>query len=194
MFAMCTRRALVMAGRFLHISQGETAMKMPALLLALSAALPAFVLADQMVGTEMQGFQEVPSVSTKATGRLRLRINRDNDFIDYTLSYSGLQGQVQQAHIHFAQTAVNGPIVIWLCGTAALPGPDGTPTCPQSGTVTGHITAVNVLVAPASQQLPAGGLGQMINAMINGFAYGNVHTNLSPGGEMRGQIGPRDDE
>jgi len=47
-------------------------MKMPALLLALSAALPASVLADQMVGTEMQGFQEVPSVSTKATGRLRM--------------------------------------------------------------------------------------------------------------------------
>jgi len=169
-------------------------MKMPALLLALSAAIPATALADQMVGTEMQGFQEVPSVSTKASGRLRLRINRDNDFIDYKLTYSGLQGQVQQAHIHFAQSAVNGPIIIWLCGTAALPGPDGTPTCPQSGTVTGHITAANVLASPGTQQLPAGGLTQMINAMTNGFAYGNVHTNLSPGGEMRGQIGPRDDE
>ncbi|HZZ94473.1 MAG TPA: CHRD domain-containing protein [Usitatibacter sp.] len=169
-------------------------MKIPVLLAAICAALPASVLADMMVGTEMQGFQEVPSVSTKASGRVRLRINRDNDFIDYKLSYSGLQGQVQQAHIHFAQTAVNGPIVIWLCGTANLPGPDGTPTCPQSGTVTGHITAANVLASPTTQQLPAGGLTQMINAMVAGFAYANVHTTLSPGGEMRGQLGPRDDE
>jgi len=169
-------------------------MKMPALLLVLGAVLPAPVLADQMVGTEMQGFQEVPSVSTKASGRLRLRINRDLDFIDYKLTYSGLQAPVQQAHIHFAQAAVNGPIVIWLCGTANLPGPDGTPTCPQSGTVTGHITAASVLASPATQQLPAGGLTQVINAMLNGFAYGNVHTSLSPGGEMRGQIGLRDDE
>jgi hypothetical protein len=89
---------------------------------------------------------------------------------------------------------VNGPIVIWLCGTAAIPGPAGTPTCPQSGTVTGSITADNVLASPSSQQLPAGGLSQMINAMLNGAAYANVHTSLSPGGEMRGQIGARDDE
>jgi CHRD domain len=169
-------------------------MKMSVLLAAICAALPASVLADVMVGTEMQGFQEVPSVSSKATGRIRLRVNRDNEFIDYKLTYSGLQGQVQQAHIHFAQTSVNGPIVIWLCGTTNLPGPDGTPTCPQSGTVTGHITAANVLAAPPAQQLPAGGLTQMINAMLNGFAYANVHTTLSPGGEMRGQLGPRDDE
>ena len=162
---------------------------------AVCAALSVPALAsDVMVGTELQGFQEVPSVSTKASGRLRLRINGNNDFIDYKLTYSGLQGQVQQAHIHFAQTAVNGPIVIWLCGTTNLPGPDGTPTCPQSGTVTGHITAANVLASPATQQLPAGGLSQMIGAMIGGAAYANVHTTLSPGGEMRGQIGPRDDE
>ena len=89
---------------------------------------------------------------------------------------------------------MNGPIVIWLCGTSTIPGPDGTPTCPQSGTVTGHITAANVLASPTTQQLPAGGLSQMIGAMVGGAAYANVHTTLSPGGEMRGQIGPRDDE
>lgn len=170
-------------------------MKMLVPVAAVCAALSVPALAsDVMVGTELQGFQEVPSVSSKASGRLRLRINGNNDFIDYKLTYSGLQGQVQQAHIHFAQAAVNGPIVIWLCGTANLPGPEGTPTCPQSGTVTGHLTAANVLASPATQQLPAGGLSQIISAMIGGVAYANVHTTLSPGGEMRGQIGPRDDE
>jgi hypothetical protein len=156
-------------------------------------AIPALA-SDVMVGAELQGFQEVPSVSSKASARLRVRINSDGGFADYKLTYSGLQGQVQQAHIHFAQSAVNGPIVIWLCGTANIPGPDGTPTCPQSGTVTGHITSASVLASPTTQQLPAGGLAQMITAMTGGAAYANVHTTLSPGGEIRGQIGLRDDE
>jgi hypothetical protein len=156
--------------------------------------VPATVLADMMVGTEFSGFQEVPSVSTSASGRVRLRVSQANDFISYRLQYSGLQGQVQQAHIHFAQGAVNGPIVIWLCGTPAIPGPDGTPTCPQSGIVTGNITAANVLAAPATQQLGAGALKKIIDAMLNGAAYANVHTSISPGGEMRGQLGPRDDD
>lgn len=170
-------------------------MKMIVPMAAVCAALSVPVFAsDVIVGTELQGFQEVPSVSTGASGRLRMRVNSQRDFVDYALTYSGLQGQVQQAHIHFAQTAVNGPIVIWLCGTTALPGPEGTPTCPQSGTVTGRITAANVLASPATQQLPAGGLSPMVNAMLAGAAYANVHTTLSPGGEMRGQMGPRDDE
>jgi hypothetical protein len=169
-------------------------MKRSAVLPLLLAALPVAVYADAMVGAELTGFQEVPSVNSKASGRLRVRINSDFQSAEYKLTYSGLQGTVQQAHIHFAQTAVNGPIVIWLCGTAALPGPAGTPTCPQSGVIHGHIDASNVLAAPSTQQLNAGAFSAMVNAMMSGAAYANVHTSLSPGGEMRGQMGLRDDE
>src|SRR5881398_2003200 len=105
-------RQCLPAGRSPHPTRRRP-MKMSLMFAAICAALPASVLADMMVGAELQGFQEVPAVSSKASGRVRLRINRQSDFIDYKLSYSGLQGQVQQAHIHFAQTAVNGPIVIW---------------------------------------------------------------------------------
>jgi hypothetical protein len=84
---------------------------------------------------------------------------------------------------------VNGPIVIWLCGTSFNPGPEGTQPCPQSGTVRGMITSVNVLASPATQLLAAGELSEMLNAMRNGAAYANVHSDLSPGGEIRGQIG-----
>ena len=68
------------------------------------------------------------------------------------------------------------------------PGPAGTPTCPQSGTVTGTFTTANVLAAPSTQQLGAGEIGEMISAMKAGVAYVNVHTAVSPGGEIRGQI------
>ena len=71
-------------------------------------------------------------MSTVAQGRFELRI-RDNQ-IDYTLTYSGLEGAVSQAHIHFAQPGVNGGITAWLCeATATSPQPSFTTQCPKSG-------------------------------------------------------------
>jgi hypothetical protein len=40
----------------------------------------------------------------------------------------------------------------------------------------------------APQQLTTGDLAEIIAAIRAGAAYANVHTNLSPGGEIRGQI------
>jgi hypothetical protein len=136
------------------------------------------------------GYHEVPSVSTQARGTFEASVNRDGVSFDFELTFDGLQAPVQQAHIHFAETRVNGPIVIWLCGTTAIPGPTGTQTCPQSGTVRGLITASNVLAAPTTQQLAAGEIAEMLDAMRAGAAYVNVHSAVSPGGEIRGQIFP----
>ena len=156
------------------------------LLIALAA--PIVANAERIKAT-LTGYEEVPVVSTVASGEFRARISHDDQSIDYELTYSGLQGTVRQAHIHVAQLSVNGSIVIWLCGTATNPGPAGTQTCPQSGTVTGTITASNVIAgSTASQQLAAADLDGAIAAMRVGAAYVNVHTDLSTGGEIRGQI------
>jgi len=163
-----------------------------ALLIAIAA--PAATRAEQ-IQASLIGYEEVPAVSTPASGEFRAMINHDDQSIDYELTYSGLQGTVQQAHIHFAQPAVNGSIVIWLCQTTTTPAPATvaalTPFCPQpGGTVTGHITAANVITAgTASQQILAGELDEVIAAIRGGVTYANVHaTPLNPGGEIRGQI------
>jgi len=177
---------------------------LPHLLLILPlVAVPAMAGDDNNGGHKLRarlnGFHEVPSVSTVASGDFRATIARDEQSIEYELSYSGLQGTIQQAHIHVAQRAVNGSIVIWLCGTGtagtSLAGPAGTPTCPQSGTVGPRTVFAADVVAggTASQQLGAGELNEVIAAIRAGVAYANVHTNLSPGGEIRGQIRTRDD-
>ena len=167
-------------------------MKKLAIMTVLSVVLtvPIAARAEHIQAT-LTGYEEVPVVSTVATGEFVGMINHDDQSIDYELTYSGLQGTVTQAHIHVAQLSVNGSIVIWLCQTATNPGPAGTPTCtPGSGTFTGTITAANVVAgATASQQLAAGELAEVIAAIRAGAAYANVHTSLSPGGEIRGQIG-----
>jgi hypothetical protein len=143
---------------------------------------------DKRIGALLTGYEEVPAVSSPAEGTFRGRISADGTQIDYELTYSGLSSPVQQAHIHFAQRAVNGAIVVWLCGTAANPGPAGTPVCPAEGTVTGTITSAEVVASAPAQQIGAGELAEVIDAIEAGRAYANVHSSTSPGGEIRGQI------
>jgi len=158
---------------------------------------------NSLLHAKLIGFEEVPSVSTPASGQFRARINPGDTSIDYELTYQGLQNTVSQGHIHFGQRSVNGSIVIWLCGTATNPGPAGTQTCPQTATglttVTGTITAADVIAANMTSQLIlAGELAEVIAALRAGFAYANVHgLPLNGGGEIRGQIrllGKNDDD
>jgi hypothetical protein len=148
----------------------------------------ATVAKAEQIGALLTGYEESPSVSTTARGEFAATI--DGDVIVYTETYSGLQGTVTQSHIHVGQPGVNGSVVIFLCQTAANPDPTGlAPPCPQEGTVTGTITAANVIAgATASQQLEVGDIAAVITAIRAGAAYANVHTTPSPGGEIRGQL------
>jgi hypothetical protein len=146
--------------------------------------------ADQ-IRALLTGYEETPAaVSTTGRGEFQATIDSDGDAIGYRETFSGLQGTVTQSHIHVGQLSITGSVVIFLCQTATNPDPTGlAPQCPQQGTVTGRITAANVIAgATASQQLAAGDLAAVITAIRAGAAYANVHTNLSPGGEIRGQI------
>jgi hypothetical protein len=142
------------------------------------------------VSATLVGPQETPAVSTPAQGSLEADIDDANRSVDWTLSFSGLQGQVTQAHIHFAQPNVAGGIVLWFCKTAATAAnaPAGTKDCPTpGGTVSGTFTPADVR-AVTTQGISPGDFEEVVWAMRNGFAYANVHSDLSPGGEIRGQI------
>jgi hypothetical protein len=137
----------------------------------------------------LSGYLEVPSVSSGASGEFKARIT-DSAAIEYELSYSGLEGAVQQAHIHFGQRSVNGGITVFLC-TNLGNGPAGTQACPQSGRITGTIQAAHVLntvFGGAAQGIGAGELAELIAAIRAGRTYVNVHSEPFPGGEVRGQI------
>ncbi|MGH2751037.1 MAG: CHRD domain-containing protein [Actinomycetota bacterium] len=129
----------------------------------------------------LKGFNEVPAVSTEATGRFSARVDRGAEEIAFRLEYEDLEGEVLFAHIHLGQRDVNGGVITFLCGGG------GFDDCPQEGTVTGVIEASDI-IGPSGQGIAAGEFDEVVDAMMAGVTYANVHSDKFPGGEIRGQI------
>jgi len=152
----------------------------------------------------LAGFREVPvPISTPARGEFKAQIIND-DTIAYELTYSGLEGNVTQGHIHFGQRFAAGGISLWLCQTDTNKDPTGlAPPCPQEAegttTVTGNLTVAN-LIGPAAQGIleansdPAAEFAQILKAIRAGVTYANVHSSKFGAGEIRGQIRAVKDE
>jgi hypothetical protein len=157
------------------------------LLVAPSVATPGGTMKASLTG-----YEEVPALSTDASGTFRAKVDPSGPTIEYTLSYSNIQNAFA-AHIHLGQKGVNGGVSAFLCG-----GGD-KPACPPTGgTVSGTIDAADI-VGPTSQGIAPGEIQELIDAMLFGVTYANVHTNDGdttpnegpgdfPGGEIRGQI------
>jgi len=120
-------------------------MRYRLLMAMLGSLLATATLATaEQIGTLLTGYEEAPAVSTTGTGEFTATIAPDGEVIQYTETYSGLQGAVTQSLIHVGQLGVYGSIVIFLCQTAANPDPTGlAPPCPQEGTVSGTITGID---------------------------------------------------
>jgi hypothetical protein len=171
------------------------------LLSAVALAAAQYASADddrgfKRLGAQLVGFDEVPSVSTGASGEFKAQINNNETAIDWELGYKDLEGEVQQAHIHIAQPGVNGGITVFLC-TNLGNGPAGIQPCPPSpATITGTIMAADVspnipaTQAARTQGLNTGELDELVRAIRAGATYVNVHSTTWPGGEIRDQIGP----
>jgi hypothetical protein len=155
---------------------------------------------DQLVfSTHLTGYEETPqTLNTTGSGDFRAVVSSDGTSITYKLTYRDLSSTALQAHIHFGRPATSGGIVLWLCANnppitppASIPTPQPCPPFPA--TITGTLTAADVVASPTpGQGIQAGaaGLAEMIAAMRVGAAYPNIHTTVHPGGEIRGRLGP----
>jgi hypothetical protein len=151
-------------------------------LLAALAAGTAYAHRITFFRAILNGYQEVPSVSTAGRAGFIGTLNLDETALQARLQYFDMQGVPQAAHIHFGQRGVNGGVMAWLCGGG------GRPACPPSpGTVNVSIGPADI-VGPAGQGIDAGEFVEALRALRSGNAYVNVHTDLFAGGEIRGQI------
>ena len=143
----------------------------------------------KMISEYLTGYEETPSaVSTTGNGTFTARISNDQSRIEWELSYNDLEGAVQQAHIHFGQKGVTGPISVFLC-TNLGNGPAGTQPCPAPpATISGTITAADVTNLANERGISAGQLDELLKAVRAGATYVNIHSTRWPTGEVRSQI------
>ena len=110
----------------------------------------------------LAGAQENPPVLTAADGNAVFTVNTGNGQIVGTVNTFGLAGNA--AHIHTAEPGINGPVNIPLTQSPAGSG---------------------VWIVPPNTTLAA----EQLTALNAGGLYVNVHSDLYPGGQIRGQIG-----
>src|SRR4030095_2617232 len=122
---MICRHFCLKPGRNLYdswrLKRMRTIWRQPAVMAALMGLCVASGFGDsgaRRIHARLRGFNEVPSISTVATGDFDARIDRAETELSYDLEFSGLEGTVTQSHVHIGQTGVNGGIMFFLCGTA----------------------------------------------------------------------------
>lgn len=114
--------------------------------------------------TDMSGDQEVPPVASAGSGIAASTVNRESGEVTLHVNADGVD-DATAAHIHQGYAGQNGPVLVPLEQDLVDPG---------------HWSA--------SAGLDDAGLGDY----LDGRLYVNLHTPANPGGELRGQLAPRD--
>ena len=109
------------------------------------------------------GDQEVPAVTTTATGSLTGSYDTLSKQLIYSISWTGLSGDATMAHFH-------GPAIAGVAADVLEP----------LTIVTNGVTGVASDTITASAALHT--------ALLAGQVYYNIHTAANPDGEIRGQV------
>ncbi len=156
--------------------------------LAIGLVTVAVAGGGHSIREKLTSYREVPALSTPGVGHFRASINRGASEIHYKLSYSGLESDATQSHLHFENRTNAGPVIVFLC-TNLGNGPPGTQACPASGgTISGTIKPADVGNGGAAQGLAAGEFDELVRAIRAGAVYVNVHSVTRPAGEIRAQL------
>lgn len=155
----------------------------PASSAALNVQAGAAILKGQKVlnfRAHLSGDQEVPVRETLATGQAVFQLSKDGQELSYKILVANLEN-ITMAHIHAAAAGVNGPVVTWLY-------PSGPPAMLIPGTTNGILYEGVIRKANLIGLLAGGEISDLVDLLVAGNAYVNVHTSLYPAGEIRGQI------
>ncbi|MCU4769410.1 CHRD domain-containing protein [Bacillus toyonensis] len=129
-----------------------------------------------MFFAKLRGRNEVPPIETDARGQAFFKLSRDELSLKFKLELFEVENVVV-AHLHLGAKGTNGPVVAFLFG------PITNPISIECATFTGMITQEDLVGPLAGQTLDA-----LVNEIIAGNIYINVHTVQHPNGEIRGQL------
>jgi hypothetical protein len=155
------------------------------------AMFPGAVKAEPVVlTTTLIGSNEVPPTPSAGLGTATVTVDAATHMLTVSITFSGLTGLTTAAHIH----CCTGPGANAMVATA-VPTFPGFPLGVTSGT---YLQTFDLTLAssynPAFITAHGGSVAQaeadFIAALLGGQTYFNVHTNIFPGGEIRGQLQP----
>ena len=152
--------------------------------LALALLLPTALASAQTSATQavvnmvanLTGGEENPAILTGAVGAATLAIDRTNREIAVELRLFNIPTGTTAGHIHVAPRGVNGPVVV------DFPIPTG-----RTGDLTLSFRVGEGQLRPRPE-IGINSMDDVIQSVVGGAGYVNIHTSTNPGGEMRGQI------
>ena len=131
----------------------------------------------------MSGENEVPPVTTDSSGKFKIQFDKHYTGAEMTLSVNdGVR--IRQAHLHCAPAGSNGSIVVFVAGlNSAGHDVDGK-------WISNAIATDSSIVNGACGAT----LADLATSIRTGNVYVNVHSVASPGGVIRGQLEPADED
>jgi len=125
---------------------------------------------------------------TDASGRIAVRFDRALTRVGVNLRIEGLTGTFAAAHFHCGRPGQNGDVVFGLVNPGMLEF-DGE-------RIRGTLTNADYTGADCLDEIgrPVNNIAALAFAMRDGLIYANVHSDLFPAGEIRGQMLPHQDD
>ena len=150
------------------------------LLVALLAPVVAHAQDEGLVFvTKLQGLQEVPPVETKARGYVAFEVDDSRTKLEFEWVVRGGNNILGAtgAHIHCAPAGENGPVAAFIGGVVegGLQG---------EVEMEGTLTDQNVLKDAGC----GSNIAELVDEMLAGNTYVNIHSLDFPSGEVRGQL------
>ncbi len=144
---------------FLRTAKSTASIVIASLLMLGATVVPANAGATKTFIAVINSGQEVPPNSSNSFGNAHLIFDKTTDMLCFSISYSALTGAESAAHFHGpASAGSNAGVQFGL--------PPGSPK--------------NGCVEPLSNQ--------QRKDLEKGLFYINIHSNMWPGGEIRGQV------
>ena len=139
---------------------------------------PGKIILQANLTTETEIPEVAESTPEAASGLAIALLDTKNMTIQYSITYTGLSGTPTMAHFHSGSGEETGPPVRTIFGKPEVEGAPLAPPEGNSGFITGNWPG------SGDQTLTA----EIIDAILAGEIYINIHTELNKGGEIRGQL------
>jgi hypothetical protein len=154
----------------------------------------AHLSGEQEVTGEPPFLAPQPGIETDTTGGFRISFNQALTRARFRLRVSN-GDDITQAHLHCAPAGANGPIVVFLFPSAP---PPADPGIDVSGLLSeGELTNANFqegVDCTATCGKTVNNIASLQAAILDGCIYANVHSDANPGGEVRGQVRPAEQQ